>query len=93
MILSHPPTLLPLNFIAFQPVRVSRSLIRIHPLVTRWMNADFDGDQAALFVPITEAGQLEVRQQLSLASHFRRLTALQPKLLLLAPPRAPPQAR
>jgi hypothetical protein len=93
VILSHPPTLLPLNFIAFQPVRVSRSLIRIHPLVTRWMNADFDGDQAALFVPITEAGQLEVRQQLSLASHFRRLTALQPKLLLLAPPRAPPQAR
>ncbi len=70
VILHRPPALLPSNFIAFQPRRTGGSAILVHPLVTNWMNADFDGDQAALSLPITGAGQREARQRLSLVSHF-----------------------
>lgn len=72
MILYRAPAVLPSNFIAFQPVRVAGSAIRVHPLATAWLNADFDGDQAAVFLPVTQVGQQEARTQLSLASHFAR---------------------
>jgi hypothetical protein len=72
IILHRPPSLMPANFMAFRPLRVPGHAIRIHPLTTEWMNADFDGDQAALFLPITAAGQREAGARLSMASHHAR---------------------
>ena len=72
VILFRAPALMPSSFIAFQPLRVPGDAIRVHPLTTPWMNVDFDGDQAALFLPITEAGQQEALECLSLACHFAR---------------------
>lgn len=72
IILHRPPALLPSNFMAFRPMRVPGNVIQIHPLTTDWMNADFDGDQAALFLPVTEAGQQEAGEKLTMASHFAR---------------------
>lgn len=72
IIVHRAPALLPSNFIAFRPRRIDGDAIRLHPLATRWMNADFDGDQAALYLPVTEAGQREAEQQLTLAAHLIR---------------------
>ncbi|MCX5759129.1 MAG: hypothetical protein NTU83_11595, partial [Candidatus Hydrogenedentes bacterium] len=46
---------------AFQPVLIEGKAIRIHPLVCRAFNADFDGDQMAVHVPLMPAAQLEAR--------------------------------
>ena len=70
VILYRPPALLPSNYLAFHALRVAGSAIRVHPSATVWMNADFDGDQAALFLPVTEAGQREAGERLSIASHY-----------------------
>jgi hypothetical protein len=56
-------------------------------LVCRWLNADFDGDQAAVFLPITEAAQREAGDRLSVAAHLTRdpslLSSLIPTLDML----------
>ena len=72
ILLFRPPALEPSSFLAFRAVRVAGDAIRVHPLATGWMNADFDGDQAALFLPVTEAGQREAADRLSLRAHFAR---------------------
>jgi DNA-directed RNA polymerase beta' subunit len=50
--------------------------VRIHPLVCRWLNADFDGDQVAVYLPLGEAAQRETAEKLSVAGHIRRDPAL-----------------
>ncbi len=77
VILNRAPTILPTSLLAFHAVRIPEKVIRLHPLCCRLMNADFDGDQAAVFLPITEAGQREASQRLTVAAHLRR----QPELL------------
>ena len=72
VVIHRAPTILPTSFLAFRPVRVPDRVIRIHPLATLPMNADFDGDQAAVFLPVTEAGQRDARERLSFAGHLRR---------------------
>ena len=67
-----PAGTMPTPFVAFRPVRIPENVIRIHPLMPRLMNADFDGDQIAAFLPITEGGQREARDHLSVAGHVRR---------------------
>ena len=52
-------------FIAFHPVLINESAIRIHLGVTTLMDTDFDGDQLGVFLPITEAGQKEAEEKLS----------------------------
>ena len=72
VILNRAPTMIPTSLMAFHPVRIPEKVIRIHPLVCYLMNGDFDGDQAAVFLPITEAGQHEAGEKLSLAGHLKR---------------------
>lgn len=72
VILNRAPTMLPTSLIAFHPVRTSEKAIRLHPLVCFLMNGDFDGDQAAVFLPITEAAQREAGEKLSIAGHLTR---------------------
>ena len=59
VLLNRAPTLHRLGIQAFQPVLVEGKAIRIHPLVCRAFNADFDGDQMAVHVPLMPAAQLE----------------------------------
>jgi DNA-directed RNA polymerase subunit beta' len=57
--LNRAPTLHRLGIQAFQPVLVEGKAIRIHPLVCRAFNADFDGDQMAVHLPLLPGAQLE----------------------------------
>ena len=61
VMLNRAPTLHRLGIQAFQPVLIEGKAIRIHPLVCRAFNADFDGDQMAVHVPLMPAAQLEAR--------------------------------
>ena len=72
IILNRAPTAIPTALMAFHPVRIPENVIRLHPLVCFLMNADFDGDQAAVFLPITDAAQREAGEKLSLAGHLKR---------------------
>ncbi len=59
VLLNRAPTLHRLGIQAFQPVLIEGNAIRLHPLVCRAFNADFDGDQMAVHVPLFPAAQLE----------------------------------
>ena len=59
VLLNRAPTLHRLGIQAFQPVLVSGRAIRLHPLVCTGFNADFDGDQMAVHVPLSKAAQEE----------------------------------
>ncbi len=61
VLLNRAPTLHRLGIQAFQPVLVEGKAIRIHPLVCQAFNADFDGDQMAVHVPLSFEAQLESR--------------------------------
>ncbi len=68
VLLNRAPTLHRLGIQAFQPVLVDGKAIRIHPLVCAAFNADFDGDQMAVHVPLSLQAQMESRV-LMLSSH------------------------
>ncbi|SEA43200.1 DNA-directed RNA polymerase subunit beta' [Arachidicoccus rhizosphaerae] len=68
VLLNRAPTLHRLSIQAFQPKMVEGKAIQLHPLVTASFNADFDGDQMAVHVPLSNAAILEA-QLLMLASH------------------------
>jgi DNA-directed RNA polymerase subunit beta' len=68
VLLNRAPTLHRLGVQAFQPVLVDGKALRIHPLVCAAFNADFDGDQMAVHVPLSLAAQMEARV-LMLSSH------------------------
>lgn len=59
VLLNRAPTLHRLGIQAFQPILVEGRAIRLHPLVCTGFNADFDGDQMAVHVPISKAAQEE----------------------------------
>jgi len=61
VMLNRAPTLHRLGIQAFEPVLVEGKAIRIHPLVCAAFNADFDGDQMAVHIPLLPAAQLEAR--------------------------------
>jgi DNA-directed RNA polymerase subunit beta' len=67
VLLNRAPTLHRLGIQAFEPVLIEGSAIQLHPLVTTAFNADFDGDQMAVHVPLSEKSVWEARQ-LMLAS-------------------------
>ena len=62
VLLNRAPTLHRLGFQAFQPVLIEGKAIQLHPMVCAAFNADFDGDQMAIHVPLTEAAQREARE-------------------------------
>ncbi len=68
VMLNRAPTLHRLSIQAFQPVLVEGKAIRLHPLVCTGFNADFDGDQMAVHLPLGNAAILEA-QLLMLSSH------------------------
>jgi DNA-directed RNA polymerase subunit beta' len=62
VLLNRAPTLHRLGIQAFEPVLVEGKAIRIHPMVCGAFNADFDGDQMAVHVPLSFEAQIETRQ-------------------------------
>jgi len=68
VMLNRAPTLHRLSIQAFQPKLIEGKAIHLHPLVTAAFNADFDGDQMAVHVPLSNAAILEA-QLLMLSSH------------------------
>ncbi len=61
VLLNRAPTLHRLGIQAFQPVLVEGKAIRLHPLVCTAFNADFDGDQMAVHVPLSPMAQIEAK--------------------------------
>jgi len=68
VLLNRAPTLHRLGIQAFQPVLIDEKAIRLHPMVCTAFNADFDGDQMAVHVPLSYEAQLEA-MILMLSSH------------------------
>ena len=64
VLLNRAPTLHRLNIQAFYPVLIEGKAIRIHPMVCKAYNADFDGDQMAVFLPISELAQEETKERM-----------------------------
>jgi len=62
VLLNRAPTLHRLGIQGFQPTLIEGKAIQIHPLVCTAFNADFDGDQMAVHVPLTEEAQREARE-------------------------------
>ncbi|MDB4354042.1 DNA-directed RNA polymerase subunit beta', partial [Akkermansiaceae bacterium] len=62
VMLNRAPTLHRLSIQAFEPVLIEGSAIRLHPLTCGAYNADFDGDQMAVHVPLSVEAQMEARQ-------------------------------
>ncbi|MDP3046185.1 MAG: DNA-directed RNA polymerase subunit beta' [Chloroflexota bacterium] len=62
VLLNRAPTLHRLGIQAFEPVLIEGSAIQIHPLVCAAFNADFDGDQMAVHVPLSTAAKTEARE-------------------------------
>ncbi len=62
VLLNRAPTLHRLGIQAFEPILIEGSAIQLHPLVTTAFNADFDGDQMAVHVPLSQKAILEARQ-------------------------------
>ena len=61
VLLNRAPTLHRLGIQAFEPILIGGKAIRLHPLVCTAFNADFDGDQMAVHVPLSEEAQAEAR--------------------------------
>jgi len=62
MLLNRAPTLHRLSIQAFEPVLIDGSAIQLHPLVCTAFNADFDGDQMAVHIPLSRAAVKEARE-------------------------------
>ena len=65
VLLNRAPTLHRQGIQAFRPILIEGNAIQIHPLVCPAFNADFDGDQMAVHVPLSEEAQLEAREIMS----------------------------
>ncbi|MCA9330212.1 DNA-directed RNA polymerase subunit beta', partial [Candidatus Saccharibacteria bacterium] len=61
VLLNRAPSLHRLSIQAFQPVLIEGKAIQLHPLVCKGFNADFDGDQMAVHLPLSDASQAEAR--------------------------------
>jgi len=70
VLLNRAPTLHRLGIQAFEPVLIEGRAIRLHPLVCEAYNADFDGDQMAVHVPLSEEAQAEARLLMLAAEHI-----------------------
>jgi len=65
VLLNRAPTLHRQGIQAFRPVLIEGNAIQVHPLVCRAFNADFDGDQMAVHVPLSDEAQMEAREIIS----------------------------
>jgi DNA-directed RNA polymerase subunit beta' len=78
VLLNRAPTLHRLGIQAFQPVLVEGKAIQIHPLVCAAFNADFDGDQMAVHVPLSRQAQTEARELIVSAKNLLKPSAGEP---------------
>ncbi|MBI5139291.1 DNA-directed RNA polymerase subunit beta' [Candidatus Nomurabacteria bacterium] len=62
VLLNRAPTLHRLGIQAFNPILIEGNAIQVHPLVCQAFNADFDGDQMAVYVPLCDEAQMEARE-------------------------------
>ena len=70
ILLNRAPTLHRLGIQAFYPTLIEGEAIRIHPMVCKAFNADFDGDQMAVHVPLSEMARKEARERMLSTSNF-----------------------
>lgn len=70
VLLNRAPTLHRLSIQAFEPTLVDGKAMRLHPLVCEAYNADFDGDQMAIHVPLSDEAQAEARLLMLAAHHI-----------------------
>jgi DNA-directed RNA polymerase subunit beta' len=70
VLLNRAPTLHRLGIQAFEPVLVDGKAMRLHPIVCEAYNADFDGDQMAVHVPLSDEAQAEARLLMLAAHHI-----------------------
>jgi|TARA_B110000305_G_C19429071_1_gene635259 DNA-directed RNA polymerase subunit beta' len=81
ILLNRAPTLHRLGIQAFQPVLIGGRAIRLHPLVCPAFNADFDGDQMAVHVPLSYGAQAEARLLMLASNNWLSPATGQPILL------------
>ncbi|MBA2392417.1 MAG: DNA-directed RNA polymerase subunit beta', partial [Ktedonobacteraceae bacterium] len=80
VLLNRAPTLHRLGILAFQPRLIEGKAIQLHPLVCSAFNADFDGDQMAIHVPLSEAAQEEARRLLLSTRNLRHPASGEPSI-------------
>ncbi len=78
VLLNRAPTLHRLGIQAFRPVLIEGKAIQIHPLVCAAFNADFDGDQMAVHVPLSKQAQAEAKQLISCDKNLLKPSAGEP---------------
>lgn len=81
VIVHRAPAFASTALLAFHPVRDEHRVVRLNPLVCRWMNVDFDGDQVACYLPLTAATQGEAGALLSVAGQLGHNPSLLKTLL------------
>ncbi len=70
VLLNRAPSLHRLSIQAFQPVLVEGKAIQLHPLVANGFNADYDGDQMAVHLPLSDEAQAEARELMSATNNL-----------------------
>lgn len=80
ILLNRAPSLHRLSIQAFQPKLVEGKAIQLHPLVANGFNADYDGDQMAVHLPLSDAAQVEARDLMSISHNLLKPADGQPVL-------------
>ncbi len=80
VLLNRAPSLHRLSIQAFQPKLVDGKAIQLHPLVANGFNADYDGDQMAVHLPLSDAAQAEARDLMSISHNLLKPADGQPVL-------------
>ncbi|MBI4975546.1 DNA-directed RNA polymerase subunit beta' [Candidatus Peregrinibacteria bacterium] len=78
VLLNRAPTLHRLGIQAFQPILIEGKAIQVHPLVCAAFNADFDGDQMAIHVPLSKSAQEEAKELMLSAKNLLKPSAGEP---------------
>jgi hypothetical protein len=87
VIVQRAPVATPTGLLAFHPVRNPGyaghpdRVIRLHPLASAPLNTDFDGDQLAVYLPVSAAAQQEAGEKMTLAAHLKRDPSLAKSML------------
>jgi len=81
VLLNRAPTLHRLGIQSFEPLLIEGKAIQLHPLVCTAFNADFDGDQMAVHVPLSEEAQLEARTLMLASNNILHLASGDPIII------------
>lgn len=81
VVLWRAPSVEPTSAIALVPVRVPHRSIELNPLLCKWLNADFDGDQVSVYLPLGPKAQEELGRTLTVSAHLDRNPELVRKLI------------